>query len=85
MNVTQLSWTIVCVLAVGSIGCNAFNRTTSWGSGPPPQSEPDLEDKWAYVGKEGRGGRAITKENDPLKPLIMSEQARQIERSLGYD
>lgn len=83
--VARYSWALWSVLAIGSIGCNAFNKTASWGDGPPPQSEPDVEDKWEFVGKEGRGGRAVTKENDPLKPLLMSDQARQIERNLGYD
>lgn len=55
------------------------------GDKPPAQSEPDaLDDKWSSVGKEGRGHRPLEDERDPLKPLLMSKEARDIERNLGY-
>lgn len=66
------------------VGCSAFNKTSSWGDGPPPQSEPEIEDKWSSVGKEARGSRPLSDENDPLKPFLMSPEARSIERNLGY-
>ncbi len=66
-------------------GCSVFNKSRGWGDGPPSQSEPAFEeDKWSSVGKEGRGNRPLEDEHDPLKPFLMSPQARQIERNLGY-
>ena len=69
-----------------SIGCSTmgikngvpyFSKKEQW--------EPDVEeDKWASVGKQARGNRALDDENDPIKPLIMSKQAQDIERNLGY-
>lgn len=76
----------VCLLGICS-GCQTFGKSANWEGGPPKQSEPDVDeepDKWAMVGKEGRGSRALEDENDPLKPLLMSKKARDIERNLGY-
>ena len=46
-----------------------------------PEDEPD---KWANVGREGRGTRQLEDENDPLKRMLMSKEAQDIERNLGY-
>lgn len=49
------------------------------------QFEPEIEeDKWGSVGKMGRGNRQLEDENDPLKPILMSKEAQDIERNLGY-
>ncbi len=49
------------------------------------QWEPEIEeDKWASVGKTGRGGRELDDEHDFLKPMLMSKEAQDIERNLGY-
>jgi len=50
------------------------------------QWEPEIEeeDKWASVGKVGRGNRKLDDEIDPVKTMIMSKQAQDIERNLGY-
>jgi len=45
---------------------------------------PEEEDKWASVGKIGRGNRQLEDERDPLKPILMSKEAQDIERNLGY-
>lgn len=47
----------------------------------PPMEE---EDKWASVGKIGRGNRPLEDERDPLKSMLMSTEAQNIERNLGY-
>uniref|UniRef100_A0A7C2K160 Membrane or secreted protein n=1 Tax=Schlesneria paludicola TaxID=360056 RepID=A0A7C2K160_9PLAN len=71
-------------------GCSMMGNRMAWNNdGPPPQSEPEvtsdaMQDKWGFVGKEARGHRAPDDENDPLKPLLMSDEARRIERNLGY-
>ena len=49
------------------------------------QWEPEVEDdKWASVGKIGRGTRPLEDERDPLKSVLMSKEAQDIERNLGY-
>lgn len=50
------------------------------------QWEPEIEeeDKWGSVGKIGRGNRPLDDEIDPVKSMIMSKQAQDIERNLGY-
>ncbi|OYW16127.1 MAG: hypothetical protein B7Z55_14325 [Planctomycetales bacterium 12-60-4] len=80
-------WLVSACLLSTSVGCTTFGKGGSWAGGPPKQSEPPLEegdDKWNFVGKEARGSRALEDEHDPFKPLVMSKQARDIERNLGY-
>ncbi|HEY0983890.1 MULTISPECIES: hypothetical protein [unclassified Schlesneria] len=48
------------------------------------EPETEEEDKWASVGKIGRGNRPLEDERDPVKGMIMSKQAQDIERNLGY-
>ncbi|MBI1347855.1 hypothetical protein GC163_16385 [bacterium] len=88
MSLRALCPWMLCGLLAFTVGCQTFNKSANWDGSPPKQSEPDLEDeepdKWASVGKEGRGNRALEDENDPLKPLLMSKKARDIERNLGY-
>lgn len=56
---------------------------------PGAQDEPlrpDIEDEWAFVGDEGRGD--YERERDPdrwWRNLVMSPEARNIERNLGID
>ena len=69
-----------------SVGCSTigikngvpyFSKKEQW--------EPEMEDdKWASVGQQGRGNRALDDENDPVKGIIMSKKAQDIERNLGY-
>ncbi len=69
-----------------SVGCSTmgikngvpyFSKKEQW--------EPEIEDdKWASVGQQGRGNRALEDENDPVKGIIMSRKAQDIERNLGY-
>jgi len=79
---------LICgYLLCHTVGCQTFGKSPGWEGGPPKQSEPDVPkepDKWGSVGREGRGNRALEDENDPLKPLLMSDRAREIERNLGY-
>ena len=66
-------------------GCNAFGG--KGGGFLSKQHEPKLEeepDRWGIVGKEGRGNRPLEDEHDPFKPFLMSKEARDIERNLGY-
>ncbi len=50
------------------------------------QYEPDVpeEDKWSSVRKTGRGNRPLEDEHDPFKSMLMSKEAQDIERNLGY-
>jgi hypothetical protein len=67
-------------------GCAMMDSGRNWLTGKRnDQSEPDLaEDKWAFVGKEGRGSRRMEKE-DPLDRLLWSPQARDINRNVGFE
>lgn len=78
---------MLCIasLAGGIAGCSTFggrsvfNRDKQW--------EPDVgeEDKWADVGKEARGNRHVEKNRDPIDKLLWSDQAQQINKSLGVE
>lgn len=80
-------WLTAVVLAAGvaivSSGC-AGDGLKLGQRGDQWEPDPSEGDKWSQVGKEGRGNRPLEDENDPLKPFLMSDQARQIERNLGY-
>ncbi len=92
------SISIVCmaVLLATSVGCTAFDagrasmlRMTRMVKPKPfdgtavPESEVD---EWGFVGDQGRADQEREKDPDPwLRDLIMSPEARQIERNLGFD
>jgi hypothetical protein len=84
-----MTWTMLCA-GVGLLaGCTLMGGRVAWVSDKPPaQSEPNIddqdEDKWSFVGKEARGHRTLDDERDPLKKYLMSDEARRIERNLGY-
>jgi hypothetical protein len=95
--VTQRWWIAVCIAGAAQMvalsGCSSLNLTSRKlpNSVRDNQWEPKAEtddpaenDKWAFVGKEGRGSRPLDDEHDPFKNLLMSPEARQIERNLGY-
>lgn len=66
-------------------GCAMMESTRNWLTGAQDeQSEPAVEDKWASVGKEGRGNRKKEKE-DPLDRFLMSDKARDINRNVGFE
>jgi hypothetical protein len=90
MAFSTCRWCFLLGLIVTATGCQTFGgkgSEDSMSGGPPKQSEPKIDepgDKWGYVGKEARGSRPLEDEHDPFKPFLMSDQARAIERNLGY-
>lgn len=90
------SLTIVTVLITTSTGCammesgrTAFLESTRMFR-PRPHDGPTMlgedEDEWGFVGKEGRAD--MDRERDPdrwWQDLVMSPEARNIERNLGID
>lgn len=51
-----------------------------------PAKPSDDEDPWGFVGDEGRAGQDRERDHDRWwRNLIMSEEARNIERNLGID
>ena len=57
---------------------------------PKPYDESQIpaaeEDEWSFVGDVGRGDQPREKDPDGwLRNLVMSEEARSIERNLGID
>jgi hypothetical protein len=77
----------VCVLLpVIGCGCALTDTGRNWLTGVrSDQTEPDLgEDKWAFVGKEGRGGRP-TEKADWFDKYLSSPQAREINRNFNIE
>ena len=87
---------IVAVFLSSSTGCAAFNsgkdawtQTLRMARPRPfdgPTTPDDQEDEWGFVGDEGRADR--DRERDPDRwwhNLVMSPEARNIERNLGID
>ncbi len=80
---------LVCTSLAGVLamnGCAMMNSGKNWftGKSADDPSVEDVEDKWAFVGKEGRGGRTVEK-GDWLDQVLWSEKAQQINRNLGYE
>ncbi|WLD10563.1 hypothetical protein [Planctellipticum variicoloris] len=75
----------MATLAVGNVGCSTFGGRSVFSR--DKQWEPDAgeEDKWADVGKEARGNRRVEKNRDPIDKLLWSDEAQQINRSLGVE
>lgn len=76
------------LLLVWSLGWFASFVATGCASGlfmTRKEKIPEgTEDKWAIVGREGRGSRKMEKE-DPLDRFLMSDKAREINRNVGFE
>lgn len=83
VNKLILSTTIFALSGCSSIGIKDgvpyfSKREQQW-------EPPDEEESWTTLaGKTGRGNRELEDERDPLKEILMSKQAQEIERNLGY-
>lgn len=70
-------------------GMNPFTKTVRTLRPKPfdgPAEIEDAEDEWGFVGKEGRADQDREREPDRWwRNLVMSEEARNIERNLGID
>jgi hypothetical protein len=79
------SLAIVCSLLVG---CTMTDMKRALYYDPEAKEENAMNgvenDKWGFVGQQGRGGKALEDERDPFKNVLMSKEARDIERNLGY-
>jgi hypothetical protein len=87
---------IVAVLSLTSTGCTMMNtgrdavsqsmRMFKANPHDGPVRMEDEPDRWGFVGKEGRADQE--RERDPdrwWQNLMMSHEARNIERNLGID
>ncbi len=71
-------------LAFASVGCQMVSETLKMKD----QAGSNNEDPWTtQAGSEGRAGRPLEKEADPLnlRRFLMSEKAMEIERNCGYE
>jgi hypothetical protein len=50
---------------------------------PEDENTAEYQDKWASVGKEGRGSRPMEDEHDPFNKWLRSPKAAAIENNLG--
>ncbi len=79
---------LVACLLLASTGCQSM-ALSAWN--PLKLKEVDgakVEDPWTtQAGAEGRAGRAMEKEYDPLhlRKFLMSEKAMEIERNCGFE
>ena len=67
-----------------AVGCQTVSETFKMKDG----AGTAVEDPWTtQAGSEGRAGRAVEKEADPLnlRRFMMSEKAMEIERNCGYE
>ena len=88
---TCLAWARPCLgtglcigLLVTAVGCQTVSETLKMKDAAGANNE----DPWTtQAGAEGRAGRAVEKEADPLnlRRFMMSEKAMEIERNCGYE
>ena len=76
------------LLGLTLVGCTMTEMKRALYYDPEAKEENAMNgvesDKWGFVGQQGRGSKALEDERDPLKNLLMSKEARDIERNLGY-
>jgi hypothetical protein len=86
MHRLQLILLLCLASLAGSLaGCSAFGGRSVFNRDKQWEPELESEDKWGDVGKEGRGNRRVEKNRDPIDKLLWSDQARQINESLGVE
>ncbi len=73
-------------LVIAAAGCQAMGDKLHSKLKDDPAASSD--DPWTtQAGSEGRAGRTLEKEQDPLnlRRFLMSEKAMEIERNCGYE
>jgi hypothetical protein len=86
-------WSIVALAGI-SCGCatedvnNSLRNMIGTLTGQPVDSldqTKDEKDGWNDVGKDARASQAPIQDNDPMRNLLVSPRAQEIERSLGVN
>lgn len=75
-------------LVLASVGCQSMGLGTWKGPKLREAAGANNEDPWTtQAGSEGRAGRTMEKEADPLhlRRFLMSEKAMEIERNCGFE
>ncbi len=84
-GVRRLAHVGLCLgLAFAAVGCQSLGSAFKLKEADGARSE----DPWTtQAGSEGRAGRTMEKEADPLnlRRFLMSEKAMEIERNCGYE
>jgi hypothetical protein len=78
---------LLCLCFQVWVGCQMTNSQARKDADLLKNQEGGIKeepDPWGFVGKEGRGRRQLDDERDPLNGILMSKEARDIERNLGY-
>jgi hypothetical protein len=78
---------LLCVCFHTWVGCQMTNSQARKDADLLKNQDAEIKeepDPWGFVGKEGRGRRQLDDERDPLNGILMSKEARDIERNLGY-
>ena len=86
-------WSIVALAGLSS-GCatadvnNSLRNMVGTLTGQPVDSldqTKDEKDGWDDVGKNARASQTPMQDNDPMRNLLVSPRAQEIERSLGVN
>jgi hypothetical protein len=85
-------WSIVALAGI-SCGCatadvnNSLHKMMCTLTGTPIDEEDtkDAQNGWDTVGKEARASQTPINDGDPMRNLLVSPRAQEIERSLGVN
>ena len=85
-------WSVVAFAAI-SCGCatqdvnNSLKQMMCTLTGTPMDEDQtkDAQDGWDDVGKNARASQTPMQDNDPMRNLLVSPRAQEIERSLGVN
>jgi hypothetical protein len=87
------AWGAVMALAGISCGCatadvnNSLKQMMCTLTGTPMDNDQtkDAQEGWDDVGKNARASQTPMQDNDPMRNLLVSPRAQEIERSLGVN
>jgi len=85
-------WSIVALAGI-SCGCatadvnESLHKMMCTLTGTPldEADTKDSQDGWNDVGKDARASQTPMQDNDPMRNLLVSPRAQEIERSLGVN
>jgi len=87
------AWCAIVALAGISCGCatadvnNSLHKMMCTLTGTPMDDDQtkDAQDGWNDVGKDARASQTPMTDSDPMRNLLVSPRAQEIERSLGVN
>ncbi len=77
----RVHWLIVGIVILTQPGCSLGKRLRDAAYDPADREVGKATGEYDYIGKNFRG--PLENENDPLKKLMFSDKALEIERNVG--